>query len=194
MFQTRAPLRWTSVAIALLAASAVVDAAHAKKALTAGACFRAIERDAVFKRVNARFPVGRASSAQLADKRVATEREAAGLRLRAPRVKHCRELELAAVRARDPLLEPAYAILHYQLDQVADYLQQQAITYGTANRLKAEADAYFDAREQIYGFAKAEHRGEFGQLWEEQLQRGHSNPPPEPALSCAWDDLNILCK
>jgi hypothetical protein len=157
-------------------------------------CFQAVDDDSVFAGVIAKFPHERATSVQLANKSIATDAEAEALRLLMRRVRDCREKELAVVDVRDPHLGPAYRTFHYQQDQVLDYLQQQAITFGAANRLNAEARAYLAAREQVYGNVARERRPELASSWDEELQRGHSNPPPDPGRVCVWDKINILCK
>jgi hypothetical protein len=182
------------LAFASPALIAPVIAASGEQASDAAACFRAIDREPALKGVNAKFSRERATSAQLADASVATEDEAEALRLLARKTRDCREKELAAVENRDPLLAPAYRILYYQREQVLDYLQQQAISFGTANRLNGEARGSFDARQQSYTIASPARQAEFAELWDEELQRGHSNPPQPAGLACTWEALNILCR
>jgi hypothetical protein len=72
-------------------------------------------------------------------------------------------------------------------------LQQGAISYGAANRLSAEALDLFQARERAYLAAPGDERIALAEVWREELQRGHSNPPPPPSQSCSWQGLNIAC-
>jgi hypothetical protein len=152
-----------------------------------------MDRDPALAVVNAKFARRNPSPAQLGDQSCANEDEAAALRLRVRKTRPCRELRLAAVKAHHPLLEPAYATLYYQADQVFDYLQQGAISYGAANRLSAQALALFQARERAYVAAPADERVALADVWREELQRGHSNPPPPPSRACSWQGLNIVC-
>lgn len=158
------------------------------------ACFQTMDRDPALAVVNAKFARRDPTALQLADESFVTEDEAAALRLRMRKTRPCRELRLAAVRAHHPSLEPAYATLYYQADQVFDYLQQGAISYGAANRLSAEALDLFRARERAYLAASADERIALADVWNDELQRGHSNPPPPPGFRCAWADLNIVCR
>jgi hypothetical protein len=159
------------------------------------ACFQVMDRDAALAVVNAKFSRRNPTPAHLADRSVPTDDEAVALRLRVQKTKPCREMRLAAVLAHHPLLEPAYATLYYQADQVFDYLQQQAITYGAANRLSAEALDLFKAREHLYSTSPEDEQVALANVWRELLQRGHSNPPPDtPERECSWSDLNIACE
>lgn len=109
------------------------------------------------------------------------------------RTQPCRERRIAAVRRRHPQLEPAYVILDYQVAQVSDYLSQSAITYAAANALIRDALAAFKLRET--GYAAGPNRGAHAERWQEELQRAHSNPPPDtPGRTCAWEGLNIACR
>jgi hypothetical protein len=157
------------------------------------ACFQAMDRDPALTVVNAKFARRNPSAAQLADQSFVSADEAGALRLRVQKTRPCRELRLAAVKAHHPLLDPAYATLYYQADQVFDYLQQGAVTYGAANRLSAEALDLFQARERAYLAAPADERVALAEVWRDELQRGHSNPPPPPSQSCSWQGLNIAC-
>lgn len=153
-----------------------------------------MDRDPALAVVNAKFARRNPTASQLADESVASEEEAAALRLRVQKTRPCRELRLAAVKAHHPLLEPAYATLYYQADQVFDYLQQGAISYGMANRLSAEALELFQARERAYLAAPADERLALADVWREQLQRAHSNPAQLPPRACSWQGLNIACE
>jgi hypothetical protein len=187
-------LRVVSFALIAMAAAVVAEAAtwpDAEKEIAA--CFQTMDRDPALAVVNAKFARRSPSAAQLADARFADEGEAAALRLRVRKTRPCRELRLAAVKSHHPLLEPAYATLYYQADQVFDYLQQGAISYGAANRLSAEALALFQARERAYFAATGVERGALADRWRDELQRGHSNPPPPPSHACSWQGLNIVC-
>jgi hypothetical protein len=144
--------------------------------------------------VNAKFARRDPTSAQFADPTFASEDEAAALRLRALKTRPCRALRLKAVARHHPALEPAYAALYYQTDQVFDYLQQGAIAYGTANRLSAAAFAQFKTREAAYFAASPGEREALAGAWRDELQRAHSNPPPERARACKWQELNIVCE
>lgn len=158
------------------------------------ACFSSMDDDPQLARVNAKFARRDPTPAQLADRAVPTEAEAAELRLRVERTAPCRALRLAAVRENRPLMEPAYAVLYYQADQVFSYLQSQAITYGTANRLSAASLESFRHRERTYlGTGNAERTAAADAL-REQLEAGHSTPPPTPDRSCVWQGLNVDCK
>lgn len=159
------------------------------------ACFAEMDRDPALATVNAKFARRDPTAAQRADPSVATEAEAQALRQRAQKTRPCRELRLAAVRAHHPSLEPAYATLYYQTDQVFQYLREGWISYGTANRLSAEAFAFFKRREAAYFAASADpERRALSNDWDEMLQRAHSDPPPSrgPAR-CWWQALNIVC-
>lgn len=158
-------------------------------------CFSAMDADPALSVVNAKFARRNPTQAQLADAAVPSEGEAEALRLRVKKTRPCRGLRLAAVNTYHPTLEPAYATLYYQTDQVFDYLQQRTITYGTANRLSAESLDLFRARERAYFAAPEAERAALADVWRDQLQRGHSNPPPyDPQAKCAWSDLNIACQ
>lgn len=187
-------LRVAGFALIAMAPAVVAEAAtwpEAEKEIAA--CFQAMDGDPALTVVNARFARRSPSAAQLADERFADEGEAAALRLRVRKTRPCRELRLAAVKAHHPLLGPAYATLYYQADQVFDYLQQGAISYGAANRLSAEALALFQARERAYFAATRVERVALAESWGDELQRGHSNPPPPPSRACSWQGLNIVC-
>lgn len=192
------PARKSSIWLALVlawpggAASAEPSWEGAEKEIAA--CFAAMDRDPALTVVNGKFARRNPTAVQLADRAVPTEAEADALRARVRKTRPCRELRLAAVNAHHPMLEPAYATLYYQADQVFDYLQQRAITYGTANRLSADALDLFRARERAYFAAPETERAALADVWRDQLQRGHSNPPPyNPQSKCAWSDLNIAC-
>lgn len=158
------------------------------------ACFAAMDREPALAIVNAKFARQSPTPSQLTDKSVPSEDEAEALRLRVKKTRPCREMRLAAVQEIHPKLEPAYQTLYYQADQVFDYLQQRAIDYGTANRLSASALALFREREALYFKGAAAQRSALAEQWEDQLSRGHSNPPPpSPEFVCEWEELNILC-
>lgn len=180
---------------AFVAALAVAQAGTwAEDEAEIAACFRAMDQAPELAVVNAKF--ARATiptAAQLSDPTFANADEAAALRLRVRMTRPCRALRLDALRRHHPALEPAYAALYYQTDQVFDYLQQGAIAYGTANRLSAAAFAQFKTREAAYFAASPEARETLAGAWREELQRAHSNPPPERAQDCAWAGLNIVC-
>jgi hypothetical protein len=187
-------LRFVCMSLAVFGLAAPLRAASWDEAeAEIVACFQAIDRDPALAVVNGKFARRNPSAAQLADKSFADEREGAALRLRVQKTRPCRELRLSAVKTYHPLLEPAYATLYYQADQVFGYLQQGAISYGAANRLSAEALELFQARERAYFAASADERAALANVWAEELQRGHSNPPPPPAQSCSWQGLNIAC-
>ncbi|MFM9862150.1 MAG: hypothetical protein ACKVRO_00965 [Micropepsaceae bacterium] len=159
------------------------------------ACVEPVDRDPAFSTVNDKLPRQAPSLAQLADRRVPDEAEASALRLRAQKARACRTLRLDAAAKHHPGLAPAYQTLDYQSDQVLDYLQQGAIDYGTANRLLAEAGAMFSLRRETYFGGAPDERAKVAEAWSDQLQRGHSNPPPpSPALTCDWEELNIMCR
>lgn len=158
------------------------------------ACFAAMDRDPALAVVNAKFARREPSAAQLSDQSFASEAEAEALRLRVAKTRPCRTLRLEAVRVHHPLLEPAYATLYYQADQVFDYLTQGFVSYGAANRLAFEALTAFRAREQGYFAATTESARQALSLeWSENLQRAHSNPPPSSPVHCAWGGLNLWC-
>lgn len=160
-----------------------------------GACFMAMDRDPALQNVNAKFARREPSAAQFADASVATMEEQDELRLRTRKTKRCRELRLAAVRMHRALLEPSYRILYYQSDQIFDYLGQQFVSYGMANRLENDALGAFRRREASYLAANDNGaRKALAAAWEEALQRAHSNPPPDggPRV-CRWAELNIAC-
>lgn len=160
------------------------------------ACFAAMDRDPALAAVNAKFARRDPTPAQRIDASVATPAEAEALRTRAAKTRPCRELRLDAVRRHHPHLEPAYAILYYQTDQVFQYLREGAIAYGTANTLSADAFATFKARETAYFAAPDDaRRSALANGWSEELQRAHSNPPPwKVPAACAWEALNIACR
>jgi hypothetical protein len=170
------------------------DDAWAQADASISACFKAMDEAPQLARVNAKFARHDPTPAQLADRAVPTDAEAAELRLRVERTGPCRAMRLAAVRDNRPLLEPAYAVLYYQADQVFSYLQQQAISYGTANQLSAQSLESFRKRERDYAAASNAERTVAANALREQLQAGHSAPPPTPQLRCAWDGLNVDCK
>jgi hypothetical protein len=175
--------------------SAASDAAWDKAEAEIAACFQAMDADPALAVVNAKFARRNPTAAQLADVAIPSEDEAEALRLRVKKTRPCRGLRLAAVNEYHPLLEPAYATLYYQADQVFSYLQQRTITYGTANRLSAESLDLFRARERAYFAAPEAERAALADVWRDQLQRGHSNPPPyDPQSKCSWSDLNIACE
>jgi hypothetical protein len=153
-----------------------------------------MDQDPLLARVNAKFARHDPTPAQLADRAVPTDAQASELRLRVERTARCRAMRLAAVRANRPLLEPAYAVLYYQADQVFSYLQEQAISYGTANRLSAQSLESFRQRERAYASASDTERSAAADTLRDQLQAGHSAPPPTPDLRCEWDGLNVACK
>ncbi|MBP6014410.1 MAG: hypothetical protein KBA31_19435 [Alphaproteobacteria bacterium] len=160
------------------------------------ACFAAMDREPALAVVNPRFARRDPTAAQLADAGMPSEAEAAALRLRVQKTRPCREKRLAAVRAHHLLLEPAYATLYYQSDQVFDYLTQDFVTYGTANHLARDALVAFRAREAAYFGARDEvERAALSEGWSEALQRAHSYPPPDSGpRSCAWQGPNIVCE
>lgn len=158
------------------------------------ACFKAMDQDPQLARVNAKFARHDPTPSQLADHAVPTDAEAAELRLRVERTAPCRMMRLAAVRDNRPLLEPAYVVLYYQADQVFSYLQQQAISYGTANQLSAQSLEMYRTRERDYATATNAERTAAAEALRDQLQAGHSALPPTPALRCVWDGLNVACK
>jgi len=160
------------------------------------ACFEAMDRDPAVQIVNAKFARRNPTKAQLADSHAATETEAAQLRLRVQKTRPCRELRLAAVHTHRPLLEPAYRILYYQADQVFEYLMNGWISHGLANQLSQKSLAAFQDRERQLDTAKSDgDRRALSIAWDEQLQRGHSNPPPDRLKTqCAWNELNIACE
>jgi hypothetical protein len=192
------PLTWIGIAAGLLVcsgASFASDADWEKAEAEIAACFAGMDADPALAVVNAKFARRNPTPAQLADTAVPSEGEAEALRLRIKKTRPCRGLRLAAVNAHHPMLEPAYATLYYQADQVFGYLHQRTITYGTANRLSAESLDQFRARERSYFAASQAERSALADAWRDQLQRGHSNPPPyDPQAKCAWSDLNIACE
>lgn len=158
------------------------------------ACFTAMDREPALAVVNAKFVRRNPKEAQLADPVAATEQESAALRERVRKTRPCRELRLAAVRSFHPHLEPAYATLYYQADQVFAYLIDGWISFGTANRLSEESLSLFEARSKAYFAADEAERQALANVWDETLQRAHSNPPPDRLRSsCEWQDLNIVC-
>lgn len=190
-------IRGGVVALATFSAPAVhaEDEAWRAAQAAADACFDAADRDSILAGINAKFPRRSAPPKLLFDMTVPDESEAEALRLRMAKEKPCREQQLAMVRARYPDLEPAYRIFFYQADQVNDYLQQGAITYGTANRLSAAAYMVVGGRELLFFDATPAMRLMMGDRWRDRLARGHSNPPPTPDLMCDWQDsLNIVCE
>lgn len=158
------------------------------------ACFKQMDEDPALAQVNSKYARREPTPAQLADNSVPTESEAEQLRTRVERTKPCRALRLAAVRDTEPLLEPAYAILYYQADQVFSYLQQQAVTYGTANKLSGQALQMFRSRENKYFSGSEAERVSLAAELTDELQRAHSEPPPTPDRRCSWQDLNIVCR
>lgn len=183
-----------AVAFALLALGTPARAQSWSEAEAAiAACFQAMDRDPALAAVNAKFARRDPTPAQLGDPTVPSEAEAEALRLRAQKTKPCRALRIGAVEAHHPLLKPAYVALYYQTDQVFSYLEARAIAYGAANRLAAAAFALFKAREAAYFAADARERAKLSAVWDDELQRAHSNPPPPLGLTCAWPGLNIEC-
>ena len=187
------------VTAALLACGVAIgcqttDDAWIKADASIAACFKAMDDNPLLAGVNAKFARHDPTPEQLADRAIPTDTEAAELRLRVERTAPCRAMRLAAVRDNRPLLEPAYAVLYYQADQVFSYLQQQAISYGTANQLSAQSLESFRRRERDYAAATNADRAAAAEALRDQLQAGHSAPPPTPDLRCVWDGLNVACK
>lgn len=196
-------MRFESIVLAAFAfVAAVADAAMASAETWAEddaaviACFAAMDREPALAVVNARFARREPTAAQLADAGMPSEAEAAALRLRVQTTRPCRERRLGAVRAHHPMLEPAYATLYYQSDQVFDYLTQGFVTYGTANHLARDALVAFRGREAAYFGARGEaERAALSESWSDSLQRAHSNPPPgNGPRRCIWEALNIACR
>lgn len=159
------------------------------------ACFEAMDRAPELQSVNKKFARRNPTAEQLADASVASELEADMLRLRIVKTRPCRELRLDAVRRHDPLLEPAYKTLYYQADQVFEYLSEDWINFGEANRLSRLALVAFEARQSAYRAAASDAaRRELSQAWSEQLQRAHANPPPDGLVTCAWEEDNLACR
>ena len=181
---------------ALAAASAAQAAPWEEDEKAIATCFAAMDRDPALAAVNAKFARRDPTPAQRTDKSVVTPAEAEALKARAAKTRPCRALRLDAVRRHHPHLEPAYAILYYQADQVFQYLREGLITYGTANTLSADAFAAFKARETAYFAAPDEaQRSALANGWSEALQRAHSNPPPwNVPATCVWEELNIACQ
>jgi hypothetical protein len=177
-----------------LAACETTDDAWSSAEAGISACFRAMDEDPRLAVVNAKFARRDPTVAQLDDKSVPSEREAEELRLRVRLTAPCRAKRLEAVRQFRPLLEPAYTALYYQADQVFSYLQEQAITYGTANRLSAAALDAFRAREQAYQASDDAARAQAANALREQIEAAHSAPPPMPSLRCEWQGLNVECR
>jgi hypothetical protein len=182
--------------VALAAAAAAQAGTWEEEEKTIAACFAAMDRDPALAVVNAKFARRDPTPVQRTDTSVVTQAEAEALRARAAKTRPCRELRLDAVRRHHPHIEPAYAILYYQTDQVFQYLREGLVTYGTANALSADAFAKFKARETAYFAAPDEtQRSALANGWSEELQRAHSNPPPWNApAACAWEGLNIACR
>lgn len=182
--------------VAFAAATAAQASTWEEDEKAIAACFAAMDRDPALAVVNAKFARRDPTLAQRTDKSVATPAEAEALRARAAKTRPCRELRLDAVRRHHPHLEPAYAILYYQTDQVFQYLREGLVTYGTANTLSADAFAEFKVRETAYFAAPDEaQRSTRANEWSEELQRAHSNPPPwNVPAACAWEELNIACR
>lgn len=187
-------LRLACVAAFATAFAAACTGTWSEDEAEIAACFRAMDLAPELSVVNAKFARRDPTAAQLADATFASADEAEALRLRALKTRPCRALRLEAVARHHPALEPAYTALYYQTDQVFDYLRQGAIAYGTANRLSAEAFAQFKTREAAYFAAAPQARAALSDAWREELQRAHSNPPPERAQDCAWAALNIVCR
>lgn len=186
---------WLALALAwpVGAASAAEPSWEGAEAEIA-ACFAAMDQDPALTVVNAKFARRDPSDAQRADTTVATAAEADALRARGRKTRPCRDLRLAAVNAFHPNLEPAYATLYYQTDQVFQYLTNGWIPYGSANRLSLESLTLFQHRSKAYFAAGEAERQALANVWSEALQRAHSNPPPgELKTTCAWQDLNLAC-
>lgn len=194
-------MRAKTLAAALLAIVAVTQTGVAddepvlrRVTPQANACFKTIADDPRLAHVNAKLAYGRPSPAQLKDKSVPTARDAEAIRVRSAAMKRCREMVLADVRKKQPSLAPSLEILFYQNDQVLDYLQQQAISYGTANALNHWALEALAARRRVYDSTRGPNRLVLAEQWRAQLQRGHSNPPPTPDRVCRWEGINIACE
>jgi hypothetical protein len=185
-----------AVAAALLVTStACASATRDGDEAAIAACFEAMDRAPELQPVNKKFARRNPTAEQLADTSVASEAEADMLRLRIVKTRPCRELRLDAVRRHDPLLEPAYKTLYYQADQVFEYLSEGWITFGEANSLARLALLAFEARQSAYVAAASDAaRRELSEAWSEQLQRAHSNPPPDGLVTCAWEDDNLACR
>lgn len=187
-------MRLAAAVVALALCVPTNAATWARDDAAVAACFAAMDADPALARVNAKFARRDPTPAQLADTTVATEAEADELRLRIAKTRPCRDMRLAAVHAHRRSLEPAYKTLYYQSDQVFDYLTQGFITYGTANRLAAQALAAFKTREAAYLKSNRAKRIARAAAWEEALQRAHSNPPPDGGpRDCSWEALNLTC-
>ena len=156
-------------------------------------CFDAMDRDPALAVVNAKYARRNPTAAQLADRSVPTEAEAAALRLRVQKTQPCREQRLQAVAKFRPLLEPSYRTLYYQADQVIAYLADGWIGYGEANRLALESFRAFEHRGEA--LTKGSDQAALSNAWDEALQRAHSNPPPDRRVkSCRWEELNLACE
>lgn len=156
-------------------------------------CFDAMDRDPALSAVNAKYARRNPTASQLADRSVASEAEAAALRLRVQKTAPCREQRLAAVTKFRPLLEPSYRTLYYQADQVIGYLMDGWVSYGEANRLALESFRAFEQRGDA--LTKAADQAALSNEWDEALQRAHSNPPPDKRVkSCRWEELNLACE
>ncbi len=155
-------------------------------------CFAAMDADPALAAVNAKYARRNPTPVQLADKTFATAAEGDALRLRMQKTQPCRELRLAAVAEFRLLETPSYRTLYYQADQVIAYLADGWISYGTANRLALDSFQAFEQRGNALG--NAADPSVLSNEWDEALQRGHSNPPPDRrVVSCAWEDLNLAC-
>lgn len=155
-----------------------------------------MDRDPALSMVNAKFARRDPTPAQLADASVPTAEEGEALRLRSRKTNPCRELRLSAVRKFHPHLAPAYVTLYYQTDQVFSYLADALITYGSANRLSLEAFTLFEHRSKAYFAADPAEQAALANVWDEALQRAHSDPPPSGVLpaTCEWRELNLACR
>ena len=195
-------MRWTMIASLVGASLFAVPAGGAQPDASAtwetaeaeiARCFEAMDNDPALKAVNAKYARRNPTQAQLGDPAFATEIEAAALRLRIAKTRPCREMRLEAVAKFRPLLEPSYRILYYQADQVILYLVDGLISYGMANKLAQESFRAFERRGEA--LAKADDAAALSNAWLEQLQRAHSNPPPDrPVKSCRWEELNLACE
>ncbi len=151
-----------------------------------------MDADPALAAVNAKYVRRNPTPVQLADKTFATAAEGDALRLRMQKTQPCRELRLAAVAEFRRLETPSYRTLYYQADQVIAYLADGWISYGTANRLALDSFQAFEQRGNALG--RAADPAVLSNDWDEALQRGHSNPPPDRrVVSCVWEDLNLAC-
>lgn len=183
--------------LVLLAAAPVATAATWEEAEAKIAdCFTSMDQDPALSLVNAKFARRDPTPAQIADQSFASAEEADALRLRVRKTRPCRTLRLEAVAAHHPLLEPAYATLYYQADQVLEYLTNGWMSYGNANRLSHDALVMFRARGELYQRTPSDgERRALSQAWSEYLQLAHSNPPPDGRRAkCKWQALNIFCE